>query len=182
MRPRKPHVRFTPELAGRIYEALEAGHGLRRIVRQPGMPTRATVMRWLKTRREFADLVGFARWLGALRRGAPDGLDMDDRPRRGRPAADNPRLRAALYQRLCAGEPLKRICRDPAMPSRSTVHNWMRRDAELARSLGLARELADWAAVDHSLSALGFDTVEAYLAAPLPEVPGPGRPRKQPAP
>lgn len=131
----KPRVPFSPQVADRICGAFEEGRGLRRLCREPGMPTRASVMRWLRHRRDFAEVAGFMRWMSGLDRvGRPSGYrgDLDD----------------AICQRLLAGEPLRTLCRDPAMPSRSTVHTWMRRDPEFARGVALAREMAYWAAAE----------------------------------
>ncbi|HEY0647181.1 hypothetical protein, partial [Phenylobacterium sp.] len=62
----KPRVPFSPEIVERLWLGLEAGHGLRRLCREPGMPTRATVMRWLKEKPDFAEDIALARLMGGL--------------------------------------------------------------------------------------------------------------------
>jgi transposase-like protein len=166
-KPRKPRVRFSPEVAARILAALNAGHGLRRLARQPGLPTRATIMRWLKAHPDFADQVWVARFDGGLGVGGP-----------GRPTRYSPRLHTRIYDRLSAGVPLRTICASPAMPSRSTVYNWARAHPRFARALDLARENALSAEADARLEALGFHNYYDLARAPLPDVRGPGRPRK----
>ena len=131
----KPRVPFSPQVAERICAALEEGRGLRRLCREPGMPTRANVMRWLRRKPDFADLAGFMRRMGGL-----EGV--------GRPSGYRGDLDDAICQRLLAGEPLRTVCRDPSMPSRSTVHTWMRRDPEFAYAIALAREMAAWSAAE----------------------------------
>lgn len=176
--PRKPRpqVRYTPELAERILAALARGQGLRALTRRPGMPTRATIMRWLKTRPDFADEASLARFDGGL---GFDGLGPDGR--RGRPRGLTPAVDLEIYDRLSAGEPLVSVCRDPRMPSRSTVQSWARADPAFARTLDLARENACWAEADARLAALGLTSFHDLAKAPLPNVPNPrgrGRPRK----
>ncbi|WP_293679754.1 hypothetical protein [uncultured Phenylobacterium sp.] len=131
----KPRVPYSPHVVDRICAGLEEGRGLRRLCREPGMPTRASVMRWLKTRPDFADVAALMRRMSGLgRAGRPSGYRRD--------------LDYAICERLLAGEPLRTVCRDPAMPSRSTVHAWMRRDPEFARAIDMAREMAAWAAAE----------------------------------
>ena len=67
----------------------------------------------------------------------------------GRPSIYTPELASAICERLAAGESLRAICRDAAMPARSVVHGWVVDDvngfaAQYARSrdLGLD-EMAD---------------------------------------
>lgn len=129
---RKPRAPFGDAVAARLLAGLAAGHGLRALCRGPGMPTRPTVMRWLKERPGFAAAVAQARRRGGL-----------DAP--GRPCGHTPALVDEIYLRLCAGEPLRTICRDPALPSRSTVHAWAHRRREVARALLLGHDIAGWA-------------------------------------
>jgi len=140
----KPRVPFSPEIVERLWLGLEAGHGLRRLCRQPGMPTRATVMRWLKEKPEFAENIWLARYMGGL-----DGVGLPSGCRNG--------IGDRLFDRLAAGEPLRTICRDPTMPSRSTVHTWMRRYPEMADGVKLAREIAGWAKTERQWAAWGYE-------------------------
>jgi hypothetical protein len=125
----KPRVTWSEEVAERILAGLTEGLGLRVICRQPGMPTRANVMRWMRARPDFAAAVEGARIYGGFER-------------HGRPRGYAGEAAERIYLRLCAGEPLREICRDPTLPSRSSVHNWMRADPELAEDLAFGRETA----------------------------------------
>jgi hypothetical protein len=131
----KPRAPFSPEIAVSLLNGLAAGRGLRALCRGPDMPTRPTVMRWLKQHPAFADLVREARFAG--------GLTLA-----GRPSGHSAPLVAHIYDRMSRGEPLSRICADPALPSRSTIHNWTHRAPATARALDMARENAAWARAD----------------------------------
>ncbi|MGA0605765.1 hypothetical protein ACO2Q0_07165 [Phenylobacterium sp. VNQ135] len=134
-KPPKPYVPFSLAVADTILLGLSWGCGLREICRGEDMPTRPTVMRWLRERPDFARDVAAARAEGGLA-----GI--------GRPSAYREALMARIYLRLCEGEPLRAICWDPAMPGRSTVHVWMKQHAEAARLVALGREVGDYAAVE----------------------------------
>lgn len=127
----KPRVPYSDALADRILDGLAAGQGLRALCAQPDMPTRPTVMRWFREKPEFADAAAYCRKLGGL-----------DRP--GRPCGHTPALIDEIYLRLCEGEPLRTICRDPHLPSRSTMHTWMRRRLCVAHAVDLGRDNAIW--------------------------------------
>jgi hypothetical protein len=117
---RKPRVPFCPEVADRICDALRSGQGLRRLCREPGMPTRATIMRWLKEKPRFAEDVGLSRWCSGLDGGS--GM--------GRPSGYSREAHDALAEALVSGVPLRTVCRDPAFPSReaggvgATISAW----------------------------------------------------------
>ncbi len=138
----KPRATFTAEIADRILNGLASGQGLRALCRGPDMPTRPSVLRWLATRPDFARLAAHARQIGGLT--GP-----------GRPSGHNAPVVDHIYDRLCAGEPLRTLCRDPAMPSRSTVHTWSHRHPATADALTLARDIADWAAAERQWEAWG---------------------------
>ena len=74
---------YTPEIAEKICERLANGEGLATICREPGMPPRRTVRRWVSEDREgFAAMYAHARkqqyegW-------AEDIIDISDDPSRG---------------------------------------------------------------------------------------------------
>lgn len=125
----KPRVPYSEAVAHRLLAGLSEGRGLRALCRGPHMPTRPTVMLWLRQRPDFADEVAFARLWGGL-----------NRP--GRPSGYKAGVVDEIYLRLCEGGTLRDICSDPALPSRSTVHTWMRREPEFAEVLAFARDMA----------------------------------------
>lgn len=143
-RPPKPYVPFSPAVAHKILFALALGFGLREICRGEAMPTRATVMRWRRERPDFAAEVAAARSAGGL-----SGV--------GRPTMYGEVTLDAIYTRLCEGEPLRTICRDPAMPGRSTVHVWLKRHPEAARLVASGRRFGELMAADRLWLALGLD-------------------------
>ena len=138
----KPRVPYSADIAARLLNGLSAGQGLRALCRGPGMPTRPTVMRWLKQHPDFASLVAEARVEGNL-------------VFAGRPCGYSARLVAHIYDRLSLGEPLRDICSEPALPSRSTIHNWAHRHPSTANALDLARENAAWTLAEQRWEACG---------------------------
>jgi hypothetical protein len=48
----------------------------------------------------------------------------------------------AIYERLCAGEAMVRICADPDMPAANTVYAWMQRHDDFCEAVIAAREIA----------------------------------------
>jgi hypothetical protein len=50
----KPRVTFSPEIVARLWIGLEAGRGLRRLCREPGMPSRSTVHTWMRRHPDLA--------------------------------------------------------------------------------------------------------------------------------
>lgn len=114
----------------------------------------------------------------------------------GRPTVMTPATVDAILARLMAGETLRSICRDPAMPARDTVYRWILEDKEFsdrymrARECGLdsmfdeALEIADDSSQDEIVdeegrvrlnsefvrrSRLRIDTRKWYLARALPK-------------
>jgi hypothetical protein len=53
--------KFTPALAERILAGLAEGRSLRAVAAEPGMPGRATILRWVATDRDFRDQYARAR-------------------------------------------------------------------------------------------------------------------------
>lgn len=53
-----------------------------------------------------------------------------------------PDIADAICDRLCLGETLQSVCRDPDMPSIGTVYNWLRANPEFLDAYRRARELA----------------------------------------
>src|SRR6266480_7937977 len=60
--------------------------------------------------------------------------------RSGRPTLKTPELCAEICRRISEGETLTNVCRDPAMPAWTTVHEWKRADESFREALGRARE------------------------------------------
>ncbi len=63
--------------------------------------------------------------------------------KRGRPSKYTPKLAARICERIADGEPLRSVCRDAAMPDKSTVLRWLGNDesAEFRDQYAYAREM-----------------------------------------
>lgn len=61
--------------------------------------------------------------------------------RPGRPSTYTPQLATIICERIADGESLRRICRDEAMPGKSTVWQWLDAHPEFAAQYARAREM-----------------------------------------
>lgn len=59
----------------------------------------------------------------------------------GRPSKFTEKLALTICWRMSEGESLRQICRDPQMPSASTVHKWVLQKPEFAEQYARAREM-----------------------------------------
>lgn len=59
----------------------------------------------------------------------------------GHPPLYTPELAAEVCRRIAAGESLRQVCRDDAMPCTATVMRWARDNLEFREQYALAREL-----------------------------------------
>jgi hypothetical protein len=92
------------------------------------MPSRASVLRWSKERPKFAKDLAKAKAVG------------------GRKASGYPSTYCAataheIFERMCEGEGVLSICRDPAMPSFSTVYYWRKQFADFRELMETARKI-----------------------------------------
>lgn len=78
--------------------------------------------------------------------------------KRGRPTKRTPAIVRKIIAGLSAGTPLTVICRGEAMPSDSTVRNWMDADPEFYAAIARAREV-------------GFDAIALDALAIIDEEP-----------
>jgi hypothetical protein len=113
------YVRWSDALARRLLERVAAGELIYRICAEAGMPTPEAVAKWAKEKPEFGEALEAARTLG----GRPAGV-------RGQPFGLCEATAQAVFDRLCAGESLTSIGKDPTMPSLSTIFYWRRRFPE----------------------------------------------------
>jgi hypothetical protein len=115
-RERKAPVRWSATLGRGICERLAQGELLYAICRDPGMPTPEGVATWARGKPAFAEELRAARLAG----GRPEGT-------RGPVFSYCEATGQTIYERLCEGESLTAIGRDPTMPSLSTIFYWRRR-------------------------------------------------------
>lgn len=57
------------------------------------------------------------------------------------PTYDREPLVAEIAARLSQGEPLAQICRDPHMPERTVVYDWIKEDKDIAQQIAHARDV-----------------------------------------
>ena len=127
---RRAVVHYSDKLAKRICKRVAAGELMYAVCREAGMPTPQSVGRWAKERPEFGEALAAARRLG------------------GRPAHGGggvwtycAETAGEIFERLCEGESLTSIGRDPTMPSLSTIFNWRGRFAEFEEKVQLGMRI-----------------------------------------
>jgi hypothetical protein len=128
--PRKKDVRWSEAIARRICKRVAGGELLCQVLREAGMPTQAAVAKWEAAKPKFRHALTQARIEG----GRPKGS-------RGPAFGYNEGIAREIFERLCEGESLVAICRDPTMPSRSTVHYWRRQFPGFAELVRRGREI-----------------------------------------
>jgi hypothetical protein len=121
-------VRYGAAQAQGLLARTAAGESLRAICRDPTMPAPHTVHRWLRER------PGFAAAMLAARQAAGG-------PFRGGRCTYCRETAEAIFARLCAGESITRICKDPDMPVVATVYKWRRDVGEFDEMLRMARDI-----------------------------------------
>lgn len=149
---------YDPEVAVKICTRLAAGESLRAICRaDPSMPTEKTVWNWRRAHPNFAHAMAVVltvrraearrKWAARTRaraaaRKARAATSADGRARIKHRSGYGPEVADAICARLCLGEPLYRLCEDPAMPSLGTVYNWLRRHPDFQAKYRRARDVA----------------------------------------
>lgn len=123
-----------------VCERLEAGESLSSVCRDPLMPQRSSLERWLEYEPALAELVGAAR-----ARARASGRW----PRRDGHAWSDA-LAEEVLARIAAGRSLVEVCAEPDMPHHVTVTRWLKerpdfRDAYLDARLAQADALFDLA-------------------------------------
>ena len=115
MRGRPSH--YTAAIADRILTEMTRDRPLGAICRDPGMPPIRTVYQWIRDDRE-----GFAARFRACRQATGAKV--------GRPTAYRPERADHIAGGLIGGRSLKDVCRDPGMPTPTTVCNWAVKDRD----------------------------------------------------
>ncbi len=90
-------------------------------------------------------------------------LTIKKKPVTGRPSDYTSELAAEVCSRLMRPESLRRICNDPKMPSRSTVHRWLLDYPEFRDQYAMARDIQADQYADMILEA-AFDTQGDVIA------------------
>lgn len=112
-RARKVPVRWSQALGDVLCARLAAGELLYVVLREAGMPTPEAVAKWAKDKPDFGKALWDARRAG----GRPAGA-------RGPVFTYREDVAAEIFERLCEGESLTAIGKDPTMPSLKTLFYW----------------------------------------------------------
>lgn len=149
---RTPYVRWSQAVGDGLCARLAAGELLYRICAEPGMPTPEGVAKWANAKPAFAAALLAARRTGgrAGKRGCPIGYSED--------------VGDEIFERLCEGESLTQIGRDPTMPSLSTIFYWRRRIAAFEEAVQMGKQIQAERFCDRGAELLDEATPEtAYL-------------------
>jgi hypothetical protein len=120
---------YSSATADHILAQLLAGRSLTAICADPGMPPRRTIEQWVQDDRD-----GFAARYRRIRKIAG--------AKGGGPTVYTPELADWTLDGLMSGRSLSAVCREPGMPTPSTVRNWAKEDREgFAGRYRLAREI-----------------------------------------
>lgn len=114
-------VRYSLKVARRFCGLIAGGRSRVSVHRQAGMPSVASVSRWLAAHPEFRRMYDAAcahRALAAAKAGLPDPSAQ------GRPSGYTPALAGAICGLVAEGLPLRAIGRRPDMPCLATLVNW----------------------------------------------------------
>lgn len=110
---RKVPTKWSQALGDALCARLAGGELLYVVLREDGMPTPEAVAKWAKARPAF----GKALWEARRAGGRPAGA-------RGPVFTYREDVAAEIFERLCEGESLTAIGRDPTMPSLKTLFYW----------------------------------------------------------
>ena len=124
-----PRVGYSARLARAICARVAEGESVSAICETPGMPPNQAVSRWIRQYPRFAALMAKARAAGGVRARSQQLSTYD------------PVTAAVILERICAGETLAAICRNPGLPGFSSVYRWRRMFPEFASALKVAREV-----------------------------------------
>jgi len=138
-------VRWSAGLGLELCERISRGELFYQICREDGMPTPQTVGRWAKEKESFGEALAAAREMGG--RHARNG---------GGVWTYCEETAELVFERLCAGQSLNRIGRDPLMPCVSTLHHWKSHFPKFGEAVRLAKEIQAEAACDQA-----FEWIEA---------------------
>lgn len=120
---------WSAALGRSICARVAGGESLSAICEEEAMPHRATVARWAVEKPRFAaDLLAARTAAGRIARSQQ--LSTYD-----------PATAHEICERMCEGESLAEVCRDPTMPAFGTVYRWRRAFPDFAAMMREAREV-----------------------------------------
>lgn len=127
-RGRRTPVRYSADVVRAFLARVASGESQASISRDPTMPGRGAIAHWTKARPRFAERLRRAR------------VESGHTGKGGSGSTYCPVTAQEIFRRLCEGESVTGICRDPAMPCFSTVYLWRRTFPEFAEIMRIARE------------------------------------------
>jgi hypothetical protein len=130
-RQQRARVRWSAALGEAICARVAAGELLYVVCREAGMPTPQCVGTWAREKPAFGAALAEARRLSGRGNGRGGGGVWSYCPE----VADE------IFERMCEGESLTAIGRDPAMPCLSTLFYWRRHIREFEEMVGRARRI-----------------------------------------
>jgi hypothetical protein len=113
-----------------VLAGVALGETVAAICARPGMPNAGTETQWANAEPDFRARLSRAKTLA--------GWD-HDKLRRAKSYC--PVTAQEIFGRLCAGESMRAICRDPAMPGASVVARWQEAAPEFERAVRLAQRV-----------------------------------------
>ena len=123
-------VRWTKAVADEVLARTAEGWSLRQVADDPAMPSLPTISRRVREDAAFCEAMQGAR-MAAGRRGIGSGPS----------SRFCPETAEVIFERVCAGQGLVRVCEDPALPAESTVYRWARTRPAFREALRLAKEI-----------------------------------------
>jgi hypothetical protein len=120
-----PYRQTRNVLMAAVARAIAEGQSLAAACARPGLPDRSTVWGWARRHPWFADELARARLLAEVRRFAFDEA-----------------LAAAFVARVAAGERVRDILADPAMPSHAVYRRWRAGQSHFAAELHRLQSIA----------------------------------------
>lgn len=137
---------YDREQVAQICARIEAGESLRKICKEEGMPSPATLHQWRMRYPLFAEMYGAAR--ATARRNQiqadQDALLRHKRARKhpwGRPDSYTDAISATICRRIAEGESLLSIGASRDMPAVQTIYKWLRKYADFRQDYARAREI-----------------------------------------
>ena len=127
---KRGYVRFTGALGRAICERVAAGESVAQVCEDDGMPDQGTVVKWARVHAQFGTEIARARM--TAERLSLNGAST---------STYNPAVAQEFFERICEGESVIGICRDPTMPSFSCFYRWRKRFPEFAAMMREAREI-----------------------------------------
>ena len=122
-------MRWPSSAEKEVVRRVAAGESVLSICRDPTMPRPSTIAVWLRKRPAFRAALADARAEAGRLFGPPSTYCQE--------------TAEIIFQRLCAGQGLSRICQeDPTLPGVTTVYSWLGKHEEFRAAVALAREIA----------------------------------------